>query len=226
MKNRGRNAALLLAGIVIGGVMAGPAANAAAEYVQAIRSDHTVCVNGEQVELEAYNIDGSNYVRLRDIGEAVGFNVYWDGTVQIEPDNPYTGEAPVTQEPSAAEEMVELINELRRENGLTELSVSDALMAAAQERAEICAEQNSVEHDKALSRDLLIEYGYGHGGAAGNLGCTNWLTAPPTELVAMFKNSPGHLKTMLTEDAEDIGVGVYVDDRVYVAMYFGNTEWY
>ena len=39
---------------------------------------------------------GSNYVKLRDVGELVGFNVYWDGAVQIDSNAPYTGIAPDT----------------------------------------------------------------------------------------------------------------------------------
>ena len=56
--------------------------------------------------MEAYGIAGHNYVKLRDIGKAVGFNVFWDadsGCVQIETDAPYTGEAPSAEAvPSAA----------------------------------------------------------------------------------------------------------------------------
>ena len=49
-------------------------------------------------------INGNNYVKLRDIGEAVGFNVYWDGAVQIDSDSPYTGAAPqATQNAAAAQ---------------------------------------------------------------------------------------------------------------------------
>ena len=47
--------------------------------------------------MTAYAINGNNYVMLRDIGKAVGFNVHWDSTngcVQIESDKPYTGTAP------------------------------------------------------------------------------------------------------------------------------------
>lgn len=40
-----------------------------------------IYVDGRQVEMTAYNIAGSNYVKLRDIGKAVGFNVYWDDGV-------------------------------------------------------------------------------------------------------------------------------------------------
>ena len=64
--------------------------------VMAERSTNTVYVDGQQVELEAYLINGANYVKLRDVGQTVGFNVYWNGTVQIQSDAPYTGEAPAT----------------------------------------------------------------------------------------------------------------------------------
>ena len=63
--------------------------------ILAERSPCTVYVDGVQTELDAYLIDGSNYVKLRDLGRATNsFNVYWDGTVQIESGRPYTGEAP------------------------------------------------------------------------------------------------------------------------------------
>ena len=45
--------------------------------------------------MTAYNIAGNNYVRLRDIGQQVDFNVYWSDGVQIDTDAPYTGIAPV-----------------------------------------------------------------------------------------------------------------------------------
>ena len=46
---------------------------------------------------------------LRDIGQAVGFNVYWDGAVQIDSDAPYTGVAPeeTAEQLPAAEETAE-----------------------------------------------------------------------------------------------------------------------
>ena len=79
-------------------ICGGTAAYAAG--VMAERSTNTFYVDGEQVELPAYLIGGSNYVMLRDVGQVVGFNVYWneeDRTVQIESDRPYTGVAPEEQ---------------------------------------------------------------------------------------------------------------------------------
>lgn len=53
-----------------------------------------IYVDGQQVQMTAYNILGNNYVKLRDIGQAVGFNVYYQNGVQVDSDAPYTGEAP------------------------------------------------------------------------------------------------------------------------------------
>lgn len=41
-----------------------------------------VYVDGEEVELLSYNINGNTYVKIRDIGDMVGFNVDWDGEAQ------------------------------------------------------------------------------------------------------------------------------------------------
>ena len=104
MKNRGKNLALVLAGVLIGCALGGPAAHAAAEIIEACRSSHPIYVDGERVELEAYAINGNNYVKLRDVGEAVGFNVYWDGSAaQIESGKPYTGAPPAQEAPTQYE---------------------------------------------------------------------------------------------------------------------------
>lgn len=97
-----RSVALLLTGAVLGASLASPAANAAAEFFQAQRTPHPIYVDGEQVELETYAIQGSNYVKLRDIGQSVGFQVYWDGSAaQIVSNQPYTGQPPAQAIPSA-----------------------------------------------------------------------------------------------------------------------------
>ena len=62
--------------------------------IMAERSTHRIYVDGREVQMEAYRIKGNNYVKLRDIGEQVGFNVYWNAGVQIDTGYPYTGIAP------------------------------------------------------------------------------------------------------------------------------------
>ena len=58
------------------------------------QSTNRIFVDGREVQMEAYAIGGNNYVKLRDVGKAVGFNVSWDGSaVQIDSDAPYQDEA-------------------------------------------------------------------------------------------------------------------------------------
>lgn len=97
MKNRTKSTALLLSGVMIGIGLSGPAANAAVEFFQAQRTPHPIYVDGQQVQMETYAINGSNYVKLRDIGQAVDFEVYWDGSAaRIVSDKSYTGQPPIS----------------------------------------------------------------------------------------------------------------------------------
>ena len=96
--SRTREAICMGIGILAGITLCGPAAQAATTAVTAELSTQAIYVDGEQVYMTAYAINGHNYVKLRDVGQAVNFNVYWDGSaVQIESDEPYTGEPPASQ---------------------------------------------------------------------------------------------------------------------------------
>ena len=85
-----------ITGLLVGATLFGGTA-AYAAGIMAEQSTNRFLVDGQEVQLDAYAINGSNYLKLRDIGAAVGFNVYWDTEqhcVQIESDTPYTGVAP------------------------------------------------------------------------------------------------------------------------------------
>ena len=91
-----QNLALVLAGMMLGAALSGPAANAA-EQLLAQRSTQKIYVDGRQTPMEAYSINGSNYVKLRDIGRAVGFAVSYDAAdnaVRINTGEPYAEDAP------------------------------------------------------------------------------------------------------------------------------------
>ena len=95
MKNREKNVALVAAGIMLGTAIAGPAAQAA-EMLAAQRSAQEIYVDGQQIQIEAYSINGNNYAKIRDLGKAVGFSVTYDAatnTVQIDSTAPYKDEA-------------------------------------------------------------------------------------------------------------------------------------
>ena len=92
MKSRKREVALVASGVMLGAAIAGPAASAA---LTAQQSSQKIFVDGKQVQIEAYAINGNNYCKLRDIGKAVSFNVSYDpltNTVQIDTTEPYADE--------------------------------------------------------------------------------------------------------------------------------------
>ena len=99
MNSRRKEIALVTAGILAGIAVSGPAAQAAAGLM-ATPSSQQFYVNEQRVNLEAYEINGSSYVRLRDVGQAVGFGVTYDAatnSVIISPDQPYAEEVKTTQ---------------------------------------------------------------------------------------------------------------------------------
>ncbi len=65
-------------GMILGISLAGQFAQAAEAFLQARPSTQEFFVDGRRVEMEAYAINGHNYVKLRDIGKEAGFNVSYD----------------------------------------------------------------------------------------------------------------------------------------------------
>ena len=72
------------------GAMLVPTTYAAVRQLTATPSTQRFYMDGAPVPLEAYAINGSNYVKLRDVGEAVGFEVSYDGSTN----SVYIGEQP------------------------------------------------------------------------------------------------------------------------------------
>ena len=92
--SRRKEIALVTAGILAGIAVSGPAAQAAAGLM-ANTSSQKFYLNDQRISLTAYEIGGSNYVKLRDIGQAVDFGVTYDtatNAIHIHPDKPYEPE--------------------------------------------------------------------------------------------------------------------------------------
>lgn len=91
-------------GVFAGLALCGPAAQAS-NALTAKPSSQPIYVNGQRVDMTAYSIAGSNYVKLRDIGRAVDFGVAYDAatnSVYIDPSAHYQKEVtpPVQTTPS------------------------------------------------------------------------------------------------------------------------------
>lgn len=310
----------LLTGMVMGAVLFG-GASAVAAGIMAQPSWSPIYVDGQQVQMTAYNILGNNYVKLRDIGQAVGFNVYWANGVQVDSTAPYTGEAPAqalsaetirvgsykgnvlkagdrsgliigpsgraytvtssnpavvaienvsgnwvavtkaagsavitvsdgtggtgsltlmvegavgnveTTTPSnaslsanmdARQEMIRLINQVRRENGVPELVVNTALMNAAQD----CAAQRFTSHHSQYECETAMAYGYPHGfGSNLTVFMGTSLSDAPRQAVQNWIDSRYHFQTMVDARCDTIGVGLFEDGQcTYCYMFAGDPN--
>lgn len=218
------------AGFLICLLLAGITTTAYAAGIMAERSHHRIVVDGKEAQMEAYVINGSNYVRLRDIGKAVGFEVYWDsenGCVQVESGKPYTGEAPAKAEPdkplsrpedtsttidvnALKQDIIDRTNALRKENGVAVLRVNDRLMQAAQVRADEMAAHTVYSHTRPDGRKFNTATDCPY--MAENIHRIADWTMPNQTLaeraVADWSASTTHNKNMVNPKLSEIGVGL------------------
>ena len=222
--SRKKNILMASACIVLGMALAGPAAHAAEEVLTAVRSTHQFYLDGDRIELEAYTINGNNYVKLADVGAALDFNVYWDGAVRIESAEPYTGHAskqfPALEQ--ARQDIATLVNGVRREHGLAELAIDQRLMDAAQE----LSGRKYTWHHNREECEAVADAGYPYG-FRSNL--TVFTGAAATDIARQaaenWVDSPGHLQAMLAPDADSLGVGITVEQGVtYCYLLLGDPS--
>ena len=70
---------ILCVGVMLGAALMSSGSAMAAMQFTAAPSTQSFYVDGVKVELEAYVINGNNYIKLRDIGRAVDFGVTYEG---------------------------------------------------------------------------------------------------------------------------------------------------
>ena len=229
--SRLKNIGLVLCGLALGLSLSAPAAQAV-ESLKATLSTNRILVDGQETHMTAYTIGGSNYVWLRDIGKAVGFEVYWDGDakcVQVESGKPYTGIAPVkaeTSEPASQPEVtrpaddvdamkqdiVDRTNALRREKGVAALRVNDKLMQAAQVRADEMAAHTVYSHTRPDGRksNTVTDSKY----TGENIHSISELYLDQQQktlseaVVNLWSNSKAHADNMTSSRYGEIGVGL------------------
>ena len=224
MKKKDFALGILCGAMLFGGV------TAMAAGITAEPTWQNIYVDGKQVSMTVYNIAGNNYVKLRDIGKEVGFNVYWADGVQIDTDAPYTGVAPVQKSeelPTIEEirqEMIQCINEVRRENGVPTLTVNQSLMDAAQK----CSAMLNTSHKNKEECLTVAACGYPHGfGSNLTVLVGTGMNRIAEKAVNNWVNSPGHFQTMVDADSDTLGVGVTIDNgRVFCYMMVGNPNAY
>ena len=225
--NRLKNTGLVLCGLALGLSLSAPVAQAV-ESLKATLSTNRVLVDGQEVRLTAYNINGNNCIMLRDIGRAVGFNVYWDSNtkcVQVESKKPYTGEAPVTsaeakpvEQPAqtdvaaAKQDIIDRTNALRRTKGVAALRVNDKLMQAAQVRADEMAASGIYSHTRPDGRKSNTVTDSRYTGenihSISDLYLEQQHKTLSETVVNLWSNSKAHTDNMTNSRYGEIGVGL------------------
>ena len=209
----------LIAGILIGITLFGGSSVLAAG-ITAERSTNRIYVDGQEVHLTAYNINGNNYVMLRDVGRNSDAKC-----VQVESKKPYTGEAPVTsaeakpvEQPAqtdvaaAKQDIIDRTNALRKENGVAALRVNDRLMQAAQVRADEIAASGVYSHTRPDGRksNTVTDSKY----TGENLHNISELYLEQQHktlseaVVELWSNSKAHADNMTSSRYGEIGVGL------------------
>ena len=211
-----------LAGVLCGAVMFGGMTAAAVELVVK-PSWQPIYVDGEQVSMTAYNINGNNYVKLRDIGREVGFNVFWNDGVQVDSTSEYTGEPPATTPPqnvaeapvedtdTMEQDIIRQINTARKDQGLPAFAADEKLMEAARVRAEEMAAACTYSHIRPNGEKYYMvtdchqlyenihqigEYWTEHGYSVAEKATEDWL------------QSADHRQTIMNPTLTKTGVGV------------------
>ena len=101
------------------------------------------------------------------------------------------------------QEMIRLINQTRKANGVSELPVNEALMNAAQ----ACSNQRYTWHHAPEESKAAVDAGYPYG-FGDNLTVFTGTADAAQRAVDNWINSPGHFETMIDPRCDCIGVGV------------------
>ena len=117
--------------------------------------------------------------------------------------------ASLTDNLEIRQEMIQLINQIRKANGVSELLVNEALMNAAQ----ACSNQRYTWHHAPEESKAAADAGYPYG-FGDNLTVFTGTADAAQRAVDNWINSPGHFETMIDPRCDCIGVGVTQYDGI------------
>ena len=159
-------------------------------------------------EITAFNSAGERGSMTLTVGSAA----------PAAPEAPASGDsAGLTDNMEIRQEMIRLINQTRKANGVSELPVNEALMNAAQ----ACSNQRYTWHHAPEESKAAADAGYPYG-FGDNLTVFTGTTDAAQHAVDNWINSPGHFETMIDPRCDCIGVGVTQYNGItYCYMFVG-----
>ncbi|EOS67123.1 CAP domain-containing protein [Oscillibacter sp. 1-3] len=145
-------------------------------------------------------------------------------TLTVGPATPDTPEAPadgnsvsLTDNLEIRQEIVQLVNQTRKANGVSELPINEALMNAAQ----VCSNRRYTWHHAPEESQAAVDAGYPYG-FGDNLTVFTGTVDAARRAVDNWVNSLGHFETMIDPRCDCIGVGVTQCDGItYCYLFLG-----
>ena len=159
-------------------------------------------------EITASNSAGESGAVMLTVGPAI----------PATPEVPASGNSvSLTDNLEIRQEMIHLINQTRKANGVSELPVNEALMNAAQ----VCSDRRYTWHHTPEESKAAADAGYPYG-FGDNLTVFTGTADAAQRAVDSWINSPGHFQTMIDPRCDCIGVGVTQYDGItYCYMFVG-----
>ena len=159
-------------------------------------------------EITASNSAGESGAVMLTVGPAI----------PATPEVPASGNSvSLTDNLEIRQEMIHLINQTRKANGVSELPVNEALMNAAQ----VCSDRRYTWHHTPEESKAAADAGYPYG-FGDNLTVFTGTADAAQRAVDNWINSPGHFQTMIDPRCDCIGVGVTQYDGItYCYMFVG-----
>lgn len=170
----------------------------------------------KQAFLLAYTIEGKTYFKLRDLAKEMDFLVDWDSKNQeviIKSDlNKTSPEVYLVKKKEKGkkqemkEEMLELINEARRKEGLEPLSLNNKLIEMAKFKAQDMKNLGKLSHNGSYGsfKDLLSLYEINYSSSGENILMGG---SSSQQMFNMWWKSPGHRANMMNPEYKKIGIG-------------------
>ena len=199
------------------GLIIGPSGT---EYTVTSSDPNTVAV--EQVLtlwVAVAKMEGTVEITASNSAEGCGSMTLTVGfTAPATPEAPASGNsADLTDNLEIRQEMIRLINQTRKDNGVSELPVNDALMNAAQ----ACSNRRYTWHHAPEESQAAAEAGYPYG-FGDNLTVFTGKADAAQRAVDNWINFPGHFETMIDPRCDCIGVGVTQYNGItYCYMFVG-----
>ena len=152
------------------------------------------------------------------VGESGTVTLMVGPATSATPEVPSSGNSvSLTDNLEIRQEIVQLVNQTRKANGVSELPINEALMNAAQ----VCSNRRYTWHHAPEESQAAVDAGYPYG-FGDNLTVFTGTAEAAQRAVDNWINSPGHFETMIDPRCDCIGVGVTQYDGItYCYLFLG-----